>query len=185
MDPIDESAIRRLLDRQEIWDALLSYTRGMDRLDRNLVINAYHADAIDDHGVVIGSREDIADAGMAMHAAENRKTHHCLTNHYCELDGDTAHTETYFVYFGAQEEGPTDVLGGRYLDDLERRNGEWRISNRLCFIEWSSSLPQGAATGTSASLGALESIMDARSQRSREDASYLRPLPVSTAPKGA
>ena len=46
MDPIDESAIRRLLDRQEIWDALLSYTRGMDRLDRNLVINAYHADAI-------------------------------------------------------------------------------------------------------------------------------------------
>ena len=86
-----------------------------------------------------GNREEIADNGMTMHRAENRKTHHCLTNHYCELDGDTAHTETYFVYFGAQEEGPTDVLGGRYLDDLERRDGEWRISRRLCFIEWSSS----------------------------------------------
>ena len=181
MDSIDESAVRQLLDRQAIWDALLKYTRGMDRLDRDLVIDAFHPDAKDDHCVIVGNREDIADNGMTMHRAENRKTHHCLTNHYCELDGDTAHTETYFVYFGAQEEGPTDVLGGRYLDDLERRDGEWRISRRLCFIEWSSSLPEGASTGTSASLGALEAMTDPRSRRSREDASYIRPLPVKAA----
>ena len=37
MDPIDESAVRKLLDRQEIWDAIVSYTRGMDRLDPELV----------------------------------------------------------------------------------------------------------------------------------------------------
>ena len=180
MDSIDEKAIRQLLDRQAIWDAIISYTRGMDRLDPELVIKAFHPDAKDDHGVVVGNREEIAESGMTMHGAENRKTHHCLTNHYCELDGDVAHTETYFVYFGAQEEGPTDVLGGRYLDDMERRDGEWRIANRLCFIEWSSYLPQGKDTGTSASTGALESIMDPRSKRSREDASYIRPLPVST-----
>ena len=181
MNPIDENAIRKLLDRQEIWDSILSYTRGMDRLDRDLVINAFHPDAIDDHCVIAGTREEIAENGMTMHSAENRKTHHCLTNHYCELDGDTAHTETYFVYFGAQEEGPTDVLGGRYLDDLERRDGEWRISRRLCFIEWSSSLPEGSSSGTSAALGALEAMRDPRSMRSREDASYIRPLPVKTA----
>lgn len=183
MNSIDEQAVRKLLDRQEIWDALLSYTRGMDRLDRDLVINAYHPDAVDDHGVIVGSREDIAESGMTMHGAENRKTHHCLTNHYCKLEGDSAHTETYFVYFGAQEDGPTDVLGGRYLDDFERRDGEWRISKRLCFIEWSSSLPQGTETGTSASLGALEAMRDPRSKRSREDAFYIRPLPVASTQK--
>ena len=182
MDSIDEKAIRKLLDRQEIWDTLISYTRGMDRLDEDLVLNAFHPDAKDDHGVVTGSPAEIAAHGMAMHGQENRKTHHCLTNHYCELDGDTAHTETYFVYFGAQEEGDTDVLGGRYLDDLERRNGEWKIANRLCFIEWSSSLPPGKDIGTSPSVGALESLMDPRSQRSRQDASYIRPLPVRDAP---
>ena len=180
MDPIDEDAIRKLLDRQAIWDAIVSYTRGMDRLDPDLVLKAFHPDAKDDHGVVVGNREEIAANGMKMHGEENRKTHHCLTNHYCELDGDTANTETYFVYFGAQEDGPTDVLCGRYLDDMERRDGEWRIANRLCFIEWSSYLPQGKDTGTSASTGALEAILDPRSKRSREDASYIRPLPVST-----
>ena len=180
MDSIDDGAIRQLLDRQQIWDSIISYTRGMDRLDHDLVVDAFHPDAKDDHGVITGNPAEIADHGIAMHRAENRKTHHCLTNHYCELNGDTAHTETYFVYFGAQEEGPTDVLGGRYLDDLERRGGEWKIANRLCFIEWSSYLPEGKDTGTSASVGALESMMDPRSQRSREDASYIRPLPVNT-----
>ena len=194
MDKIDENTLRELIERQEqiiarqdqlisrqeIWDAIVSYTRGMDRLDPEFVISAFHPDAQDDHGTFCGNREELAETGMAMHGAENSKTHHFLTNHYCELDGETAHTETYFLYCGAQAKGPTDVLGGRYLDDLERRNGDWKIANRLCFIEWSSALPEAYDTGTTPSRSALESFMDPRSQRSREDASYIRPLPVST-----
>ena len=180
---ISEKNLQRLLklaDRQEIWEAIVSYTRGMDRLDPDLVIKAFHPDAVDDHGTFRGNREELAQTGMAMHGAENSKTHHFLTNHHCELDGDTAHTETYFLYCGAQEKGPTDVLGGRYLDDLERRDGEWKISNRLCFIEWSSALPEAYDTGLTPSRSALESVGDPRSCRSREDASYIRPLPVET-----
>ena len=184
MDQEDKRTLRTLLDRQEIWDAILSYTRGMDRLDEDLVLQAFHPDAKDDHGVVVGNPQDIAGQGIEMHGKENTKTHHCLTNHFCELDGNIAHTETYFIYFGAQDNGPTDVLCGRYLDDLERREGNWKIANRLCFIEWSSYLPEGKDTGTSPSVGALEAMMDPRSQRSRSDASFIRPLPVETEKRG-
>ncbi|MDD9997441.1 MAG: nuclear transport factor 2 family protein [Rhodospirillaceae bacterium] len=176
MDKNDERAARQLLDRQEIYDCLLRYTRGMDRLDPDSVISAFHPDASANGG----TREELAAGGVAMHSEENRYTQHCLTNHYCELDGDLANAETYFVYFGAREREATDVLGGRYIDEFERRDGEWRLSKRIVLVEWSSSLPLGKDIGTSPSTDAPEAMNDPRSRRSREDASYIRPLPVNT-----
>ena len=175
LDKYDEQAARALLDRQEIYDCLLRYTRGMDRLDTELVISAFHPDA-SANGM---TREELAAVGIGMHSEENRKTLHCLTNHYCELDGDTANAETYFVYYGARENEATDVLGGRYVDELERRDGEWRLSTRILLVEWSSILPLGKDTGTSPSTDAPKAMNDPRSQRSRQDASYIRPLPVN------
>jgi len=29
------------------------------------------------------------------------------------------------------------VIGLRYCDRLERRDGEWRIANRVCAMDWS------------------------------------------------
>ena len=31
-----------LMDRQRIWECMLRYARGMDRLDVDLVLSAYH-----------------------------------------------------------------------------------------------------------------------------------------------
>ena len=182
MDKINEKDLKRLLklaDRQEIWDAIVSYTRGMDRLDPELVVSAFHPDGISDFGMSCGAAIELAEVGIATHTADNSKTHHFMTNHHCELDGDTARTETYFLYCGAQEKGPTDVFGGRYLDELERRDDEWKIAKRLLFIEWVSAFPEAYDTGTMASRSARDWIVDPRSRRSREDASYIRPLPVS------
>src|SRR5882724_2908499 len=53
MNDQDQMALRQLLDRQAILDCLHRYTRGVDRLDRQLLLSAYHADAIDDHGLFV------------------------------------------------------------------------------------------------------------------------------------
>jgi SnoaL-like domain len=46
--------LRDLRDRQDILDCINSYGRGLDRLDADLIRNAYHADAIDQHGTFVG-----------------------------------------------------------------------------------------------------------------------------------
>ncbi|MBT5200195.1 MAG: nuclear transport factor 2 family protein, partial [Gammaproteobacteria bacterium] len=33
------------------------------------------------------------------------------------------------------------MYGGRYLDELEKRDGEWRISMRTYILDWSHSFP--------------------------------------------
>ena len=50
--------IQHLIDRQAILDCLTRYGRGVDRFDRELVLSAYHPDAIDDHGAFVGTREE-------------------------------------------------------------------------------------------------------------------------------
>ena len=46
----DAAALRRLLDEREIADIVLRYCRGIDRMDRDLVLACYHPDAVDVHG---------------------------------------------------------------------------------------------------------------------------------------
>jgi hypothetical protein len=60
-------AIQNLIDRQAIRDCLTRYCRGVDRLDRELVLSTYHPDAIDDHGAFVGTREEFVDWAFALH----------------------------------------------------------------------------------------------------------------------
>ena len=74
----DREAIQNLIDRH---DCLVRYCRGVDRLDRELVLSAYHPDAIDDHGAFVGTREEFVDWAFALHEKGQISTHHRLTNH--------------------------------------------------------------------------------------------------------
>src|ERR1700677_3411146 len=99
----------------------------MDRFDRDLVLSAYHPDAIDDHGIFVGGPQEFVDWAMALHRSHSM-TQHILANHTCELEGDVAHAETYFlVAWLDREMKPLYHIGGRYIDRLERRNGRWAI----------------------------------------------------------
>ena len=66
-------------------------------------------------------------------------TQHHLTNSTVELDGDRADAETYFVAVHRRPGPPVSVgqFGGRYLDRLERRDGAWRINERVVVHDWS------------------------------------------------
>lgn len=177
MDGLDVAAVRQLLDRQAIWDCMTSYARGMDRMDVECCKSAFHPDAWDDHGQVVMPGYENAEFGAEYHRLRHRYSQHFLTNHRCEITGDEAHTETYFYFVGcmAQEGQPAEVVGGRYVDRLERRDGQWKIADRLCLIEWGSSL---AEVNFASRLVDGAEMEDKRSSRSRDDASYMRPLQI-------
>jgi hypothetical protein len=136
-------AIQDLIDRQAIFDCLKRLARGMDRHDVDLMRGSYHPDGYDDHGTFSGNAYEAIDwlngseARPGAHEAFFCTQHH-LGNHLAEIDGDTAHSETYYVFTGRRrDDGTLVTAGGRYLDRLERRgDGVWRIAVRRVTMDW-------------------------------------------------
>ena len=128
-DPLQE-----LLDRQAIADCVHRYARGVDRHDADLIASCYHPDAVDDHGSFVGSGREVAEWAIAAHQGIVSSQNH-ITTHHVELDGHTAHGQTYFMVMTRGPTGIVSHISGRYVDRFERRNGEWRIAERLCIVE--------------------------------------------------
>ena len=170
-----ERRLRELIDRQAIHDVILRYCRGVDRLDRDLIVSAYHPDAIDDPGIFGGGPEAFADYFSAFHGSQQTATQHIITNHTCELDGDTAHCETYWLFAAMNREGPALSLGGgRYIDRMERRGDRWAIAQRKCLYDW-----QGVPGDYALDAEQIAKMLGAGpATRDRSDPSYERPLRV-------
>lgn len=133
--------IQRLLDHEEIRQALYSYARGVDRRNGDLVREAYHADAWDEHGNFRGDREVVVQTVMnnPIGVDVNSSMHH-IGNILIDLAGDVAKVESYFVAYQRREQDGkvfTRVRAGRYLDRFERRDGSWRIAHRIVVDDWS------------------------------------------------
>jgi hypothetical protein len=161
--------VRKLLDRQAIHDCVVRYCRGVDRFDREMVLSAYHPDAIDYHGEFEGTPEQFVEWAFGYHSQHQMRTQHTVLNHHVELDGDSAHAETYWIFIGANVSGdPLTMSGGRYVDRFERRDERWAIATRVCVHEWRTRLDP---TEPHALLEAY-----AKGVRSERDISYERPL---------
>jgi hypothetical protein len=133
-----EARLRLVEDRQAIHDVIVRYCRGVDRSDPDLVLSAFHDDAIDNHfGVVLPFREAIGTLKAARSgggsAPSKTTSMHNICNVLIEVDGDVARCESYVIVIVRipQDGGATDWMhAGRYVDRFERRNGEWRIAYR-------------------------------------------------------
>jgi hypothetical protein len=139
IDPAEFEALRRevgqLRDRQEILDRINTYCRGLDRLDPDLVRAAFHPDAIDNHYDFVGGVDDFVPYAIEVESRLNG-THHGISTHLCEIDGDTAHAESYVHFFLRRADGKTASCGaGRYIDRLERRDGQWRVVVRQILMD--------------------------------------------------
>ncbi|MBT4519257.1 MAG: nuclear transport factor 2 family protein [Halieaceae bacterium] len=167
--------IQMLTDRQQIYDCLVRYCRGIDRLDRELLLSAYHPDAIDDHGFFVGNPEEFADFFFSFHRDNQHGTSHIISNHYVELEGDIAHCETYWTYAGMNAYEPElTMMGGRYVDRMERRAGGWGIASRKCLVDW-----WGEPGDTGLTPEVMEMLKGAGTVgRDRNDSSYQRPLAI-------
>jgi SnoaL-like domain len=172
MDAEHAARVEVLLDRQDILDCLTRFSRGMDRFDRDLFLSAFHADATIAAGDFVGGPADLFAWASRLHEQGQSATHHNLLNHTCDIDGDTAHTETYYLFAARNRDETNWVAGGRYIDRLERRDGHWRIALRTNAVEWSGlvpTLPIPFADVPGVHLNGTPS-------RDRNDPSYLRPL---------
>lgn len=135
-----------LADREAIRQCLYRYSRGVDRLDADMLRSAYWPDAIDSHLEFTGNVEQfIAWAFPIMGAMD--QTMHLIGNVLITMNGDTADVESYFYgYHRISVDGrKMDVIGaGRYLDRFAKRDDEWRIAERLVMTDWFREYPDSA-----------------------------------------
>ncbi len=135
--------VEQLSDIECIRDAAQRYCRGVDRLDAELMKSAYWPEAADDHGVFVGNAMGFVEMCMVAHLPW-RSTSHCIFNHTIELDvnGTRARGEIYNVTHLFQKDADVlDTWYGRYLDVYEKRNDEWRIIDRVCVHERTTTEP--------------------------------------------
>lgn len=138
--------LQDLLDHHEIRQLLAVYCHGCDRADEVEMAGTYASDSWDDHGPrkMDGRRFSIETVEESMRTTT--VVSHMLGQSLIKVAGDSAGAETYFiatVIYPTQEDRPETLnqLGGRYVDQLIRENGKWRIAERICVREWSISHP--------------------------------------------
>ncbi len=142
---VDLAALQTLLDKEAIREVALRYARGIDRHDDELLLSAYHPDASDDHGSFIGSSAAFVEYANRVHARNWVCHQHYITNQVIDLHGDTAHCESYFLAVLKRPDGVCDMVGGRYVDRIDRRDGHWAVAERICMVEWNAEAAPGAA----------------------------------------
>lgn len=133
----DRQLLRDLLDREAIRTVLYDYCRAVDRGDAELLKSCYHPDGTDDHGFFSGRGWEFADYVLPL-LAELDRSIHSLTNPQIVLAGDQALVESQWsVIHRLRRWGKlTDMWHqGRYLDEFERRDGEWKIRRRVAVLD--------------------------------------------------
>ena len=172
MDAELAAIVRELKDKRDIYDCIMRYCRGIDRLDRAVLLSAYHPDGVDDHGTFVGPVDKFADYVFELHTTHQHRTQHQITNHLCELNGDEAHTESYYIFRSLNKRPPLYTMAtGRYLDRLEKRGGVWGIVDRVCLVDIRNEV--WAPTGTEGDADYMPT------RRDPGDTSYMRPLKVN------
>jgi hypothetical protein len=172
-----------LWDRFAIKRVIGAYARGVDRNDAELMRSAFHPDAR-----VSKSLQTVDQYVAGIQAGWQRfraQAMHCTMNQTIDIDGDTAHAETYYLAIISLKSGceppqylPADAgndptklwfIGGRYCDRLEKRDSEWRIAFRMGTME---ALMPGDGSPTKSMLQLVGDI----ARQDRSDPSYERLL---------
>jgi hypothetical protein len=158
----------QLQSRAEIAEVVIRYCRAFDRCDEAMLRSCFHPDATHQHGSFSGLSSDFCTMGLAL-VRGVALTHHQLGPVSIDLAGEVAYTETYFTSYHRLASEPQEdrIMGGRYVDRLERRGGDWRIAHRHGVNEWLRHEP-------AADRGFFERPADERGRRDRDDPAYRR-----------
>jgi hypothetical protein len=127
-----------LLDREQIRDCIARLARGEDRRDAELIRASFWPDATVDLGVFAGSFDEYL-AWVVPGSPAIPVTQHVLGQSVIERAGDTALVETHVTAYHrvAAEDGDRDtVIGGRYLDCVDKREAQWGIAERTMLYDW-------------------------------------------------
>src|SRR5687768_5026772 len=89
--------VQYLMDRQAILDVVMRQARGHDRHDVDLMTSCFWEDGADEHGSVVTPGPDYGETANGWHSGGFVAHNHNITNHTCEIVGDTAHCESYVL----------------------------------------------------------------------------------------
>lgn len=151
--------LAEMLDTHEIKAIAHRFARGLDRCDRGIIESCFHDDGMDDHGFFKGNAGEFCDWVMG-ELKKFKSSQHLITTQNSEVNGDSAVCESYFYAYHLlpTPDGTKDVIvAGRYVDTMEKRNGEWKISLRLATFDWNKitdSAPLSVADNDPRTLGA-------------------------------
>lgn len=131
-----EPDLTELAARSAIERVLSDYAWGVDRRDWDRVRSCYHADAHDDHGVYRGSIDGFVRYFSKVAASWDLTAHYVFpADIVFSGDGAAAAVESKVVAHHVRGEDDL-VMGARYADRFERRDGDWRIAHRQVLVEW-------------------------------------------------
>ena len=134
-----ERQLETLCAKDAIRDCLYRINRGMDRVERGLMLSGFHSDAqicwaAPDY-VALNEFIEIA---MRVQAGTSR-VQHLIGNILIDLDGDRANVESYEIgrHLTPMPDGEKDlIIAARYIDRFSNRDGVWRIERRLKLVDW-------------------------------------------------
>jgi hypothetical protein len=137
MDAMAEQ-LKSLLERDQIRECIARLARGEDRRNAQMISACYWPDSTTDYGVFQGSFSDYL-AWVVPGSDLIKDTQHVLGQSVIEIEGTEARVETHVISYHrvafGEEERDTRI-GGRYLDRLQKRGGEWKISARAMLYDW-------------------------------------------------
>jgi ketosteroid isomerase-like protein len=139
LDAATERRLLQLLDERDIRDVLTRYCRGVDRCDAQLIDSCYHPDAMDDHGTWRAWGRDAGATIVEKVRPGKDVAMHFMGNVHIEVEGDTAFAESYLMAyrtFQREGQGYTRVRALRFVDRFTRRDGQWRIAERVVADDW-------------------------------------------------
>ena len=159
-----------LLAREAIRNCIVRLARGEDRRDAAVIASAYWSDAHIDFGMFAGDFETYL--GFVVPGDPSLPcTLHFLGQTHIELDGETARAETLVMSYHRVDTGSghQDItIGGRYLDAMARRAGEWRIAGRTMLYDF----VQNSGTSADWSQGVMGAPFSAEHFSGRANGDY-------------
>ena len=134
-----EALLQEMLDEFQLRKLVNSYCRAVDRGDIAHLRRLYHDDAEDDHGAFsTGLADDFLNELAAVRPYIRSMQHNVTTINFA-ISGDTAEGEIYTIATHTFVTGDRDVdviVGGRYLDKYEKRDGTWKFIERRIVTDW-------------------------------------------------
>lgn len=191
------SSIEKLINRQEIADVIYRYARGGDRIDVELFNSTFWEDGGYADFTSAEPMHQMSESLLKGFMNDLFSiTQHLNANILVDFVGtERAHVETYLMAYhltrpdigkekldavigprriqelgGHYDRSYEIVVGGRYLDNFERRGGQWRIKKRRLVFDWTTT---NVATGLGHGEGLLSTAkVSLFGGRDRTDPSY-------------
>lgn len=131
-----------LIAEREIRQLAHTLSRYVDRGNIEGMRSMFHPDAIAEYGFnKTKTVDEFLDHFKVQITTLSGVQHHITTSNI-RVEGDYAEAENYAIaHCDLKATGMTVVIGGRYLDKLERRGGVWKIAHRIGLEDWSVKTP--------------------------------------------